>query len=314
MRAIFRLKAVLQPHSMKAAAMLLLDADAAGKPLAIAVGTDVQNSIYVCRLVEKGPVPDAAALPRPSRLRHFGRRLPRPAVPRLRLGRRHDEVLEPLGVPAQGTDTAGPLGRRVRGPRRATRRRDARPGRPVVPQGPARGRRRRGHPLAGRAPSKSRAANRPRSWRSCRRCPGRRRWFLSTRRNGARPAALPTPPRLAAAGDPVRRHDGEWAFWTPEGYYDASMNGYRLFGWQVNRGLQALPDFYRADQFYQKLERPDVLDRLLPAGSLRRGASRRRPRRRRAAARGPAGANRRHAAGRDPVAVGGRCVRESRRR
>ncbi len=62
---------------------------------------------------------------------------------------------------------------------------------------------------------------------------------------------------------------GEWAFWTPEGYYDASINGYRLFGWQVNRGLQTLPDFYRADQFYRQLERPDVLNRLLPAGSLR---------------------------------------------
>ncbi len=62
---------------------------------------------------------------------------------------------------------------------------------------------------------------------------------------------------------------GEWAFWTPEGYYDSSINGYHLFGWQVNRGLQALPDFYRADQFYKKLERPDVIDRLLPAGSLR---------------------------------------------
>ena len=37
----------------------------------------------------------------------------------------------------------------------------------------------------------------------------------------------------------------------------------------MNRGLHALPDFYRADQFYKKLERPDVLDRLLPAGSLR---------------------------------------------
>jgi hypothetical protein len=60
----------------------------------------------------------------------------------------------------------------------------------------------------------------------------------------------------------------EWAFWTPEGYYDASMNGYRLFGWQVNRGLQRLPDFYRADQFHRTLERPRVLERLLPAGSL----------------------------------------------
>jgi hypothetical protein len=46
------------------------------------------------------------------------------------------------------------------------------------------------------------------------------------------------------------------------------MNGYRLFGWQVNRGLQRLPDFYAARQFYRKLERPRVMERLLPAGSL----------------------------------------------
>ena len=61
---------------------------------------------------------------------------------------------------------------------------------------------------------------------------------------------------------------GEWAFWTPDGYYDASFNGHRLFGWQMNRGLDRLPDFYRADQFYKRLERPDVLEHLLPGGSL----------------------------------------------
>jgi len=60
----------------------------------------------------------------------------------------------------------------------------------------------------------------------------------------------------------------EWAFWTPSGYYDASVNGHRLFGWQVNRGVDRLPSFYRADQFYRKLERPDVIEHLLPAGSL----------------------------------------------
>ncbi|MGH7136855.1 MAG: hypothetical protein ACREHD_14035, partial [Pirellulales bacterium] len=65
--------------------------------------------------------------------------------------------------------------------------------------------------------------------------------------------------------------EGEWAFWTPEGYYDASPNGHTLFGWQVNRGnfgLTAKPEFYRADQFRKNLERPDVLERLLPTGSL----------------------------------------------
>jgi WD40 repeat protein len=62
--------------------------------------------------------------------------------------------------------------------------------------------------------------------------------------------------------------DREWAFWTPEGYYDASANGHTLFGWQVNRGLQKLPQFYRADQFRRTLERPDVLQQLLSGGSL----------------------------------------------
>ncbi|MGH7195058.1 MAG: caspase family protein, partial [Candidatus Saccharimonadales bacterium] len=60
----------------------------------------------------------------------------------------------------------------------------------------------------------------------------------------------------------------EWAYWTPEGYYDASANGHTLFGWQVNRGLLAAPDFFRADQFRKNLERPDVMERLLSTGSL----------------------------------------------
>lgn len=63
-------------------------------------------------------------------------------------------------------------------------------------------------------------------------------------------------------------HDREWAIWTPAGIYDASVNGHRHFGWQVNRGLDRLPDFFRADQFRQRLERPEVLRRLLQRGSL----------------------------------------------
>jgi len=62
--------------------------------------------------------------------------------------------------------------------------------------------------------------------------------------------------------------DREWAYWTPEGYYDASFNGHKLFGWQVNRGVDALPVFHRADQFRQRLERPEVMERLLTAGHL----------------------------------------------
>jgi hypothetical protein len=60
----------------------------------------------------------------------------------------------------------------------------------------------------------------------------------------------------------------EWAFWTPAGYYDASFNGHQRFGWQVNRGIDRTPDFFRAAQFRKTLERPDIIKRLLKAGSL----------------------------------------------
>jgi WD40 repeat protein len=60
----------------------------------------------------------------------------------------------------------------------------------------------------------------------------------------------------------------EWAYWTPRGYYAASANGDTLFGWLVNRGLEELPRFFKAQQFRRRLERPDVMSRLLTAGSL----------------------------------------------
>ncbi|MGB7347001.1 MAG: WD40 repeat domain-containing protein, partial [Pirellulaceae bacterium] len=47
--------------------------------------------------------------------------------------------------------------------------------------------------------------------------------------------------------------DRQWAFWTPAGYYDASINGHRRFGWQINRGVRTLPDYYRAAQFRETL-------------------------------------------------------------
>lgn len=62
--------------------------------------------------------------------------------------------------------------------------------------------------------------------------------------------------------------DREWAWWSPRGYYAASANGDSLFGWLVNRGVDRLPRFYRANQFRRRLERPDVMSRLLAAGSL----------------------------------------------
>lgn len=62
--------------------------------------------------------------------------------------------------------------------------------------------------------------------------------------------------------------DDEWAFWAPSGYYDASFEGHRLFGWQINRGLGQLPDFFLAAQFQGALERPAIMSRLMHAGSI----------------------------------------------
>lgn len=61
---------------------------------------------------------------------------------------------------------------------------------------------------------------------------------------------------------------GEWALWTPQGYYDASVSGDELFGWQINRGLEAKPDFFRADQFRRELEQPALMRNLLASGNV----------------------------------------------
>lgn len=60
----------------------------------------------------------------------------------------------------------------------------------------------------------------------------------------------------------------QWAYWSPTGYYDASFQGHKLFGWQVNHGLNDMPDFFLADQLRKELERPQVMSRLLEAGNI----------------------------------------------
>jgi len=60
----------------------------------------------------------------------------------------------------------------------------------------------------------------------------------------------------------------EWAAWTPLGFYDASINGDRLFGWQLNRGPDIRPEFVPADRFRLALERPDLIGNLLESGNI----------------------------------------------
>jgi WD40 repeat protein len=237
-----------------------------GSPQAIAVGTDVQNGIYIFRLVAAGDCP---------RLRHL---------------RGHNDYVTSVGVSHDGRYlvSASADGTAILWSLALLEQGDATPGRwgaqftvdaaglvakEVHPAGPLFGKGLRpGDVLteirwsdAGQVQAETRPAEMRDRLASL-------PWmtqvaFDSRRRGAARPPfqLLPAWPPLATLFADSRR---TWAFWTPPGFYEASADGDSLFGWQVNRGLHALPDFYRADQFRQKLERPDVLERLLPAGSL----------------------------------------------
>lgn len=51
----------------------------------------------------------------------------------------------------------------------------------------------------------------------------------------------------------------DWIAWTPSGYYMSSAAGDNFIGWQINRGVDQDPDFYRAVQFERILYRPDLV-------------------------------------------------------
>ncbi|QDU75915.1 WD domain, G-beta repeat [Bremerella volcania] len=87
-------------------------------------------------------------------------------------------------------------------------------------------------------------------------------------RNGARQKPFYLHPAWQPLASLVTTSDREWAYWTPYGYYDASFNGHKIFGWQINRGIDQAPDFFLAAELKQQLEKPRVMERLLDAGSL----------------------------------------------
>jgi hypothetical protein len=58
--------------------------------------------------------------------------------------------------------------------------------------------------------------------------------------------------------------DGKrWVVWTPAGYYDASIGGDELIGWQVNNGYDKAPDFFKVAQFRGQLNRSDIVALVL---------------------------------------------------
>lgn len=248
--------------------------DPQGNPWAIAVGTDVQNSIYVYQLVDNGPCP---------LLRHF--RGHQDAVLSLAVSR---DVRYLVSGSADGTVAFWSLSDYQQG--------DSLWGRwggELAVEGPAGGASRlvvrRLHaagPLYYKAVRQGDAISAIRWFAEA----GGQKQFEATRpeqilsalremawgtmvefqtiRDGVPQPGFQLRPAWPALASLFVSADDEWAFWTPEGYFDASVNGDTLFGWQVNQGVERLPAFYRADHFRHRLERPGVLEHLLPAGSL----------------------------------------------
>jgi WD40 repeat protein/uncharacterized caspase-like protein len=64
-----------------------------------------------------------------------------------------------------------------------------------------------------------------------------------------------------------RGADGEWAMWTPQGYYAASPDGDTLIGWQINHGPGKEADYVRASQLARRLYRPDIVARAIELAS-----------------------------------------------
>jgi WD40 repeat protein len=238
-----------------------------GQPLAVAVGTDLQNSIYVCRVADEGACPI---------LRHFRGHFD--YVTSLAVSR---DVRYLASASADGTVRVWSLSSYLKGreaPSRWGAEFTVEGGKLVVKSidlaGPLYFKGvREGDELKSIAwPDEKRAERTESTPATIVEQLQVVSWQTQVLFRFARNAVDRPPFQLLPAWQPLVNlfvnNDGEWAFWTPEGYYDASPNGHTLFGWQVNRGLQQTPDFYRADQFRKNLERPDVLERLLPTGSL----------------------------------------------
>ncbi|MEN7547877.1 caspase family protein [Rapidithrix thailandica] len=62
--------------------------------------------------------------------------------------------------------------------------------------------------------------------------------------------------------------DNEWVCWTPQGYYAASAGGEKYIGWQINKGLQQLAEFYPVNTFRKQFFHPELVKRTLQTGSF----------------------------------------------
>ena len=93
-------------------------------------------------------------------------------------------------------------------------------------------------------------------------------------------ATMPTTRRNNPALALFLGTDREWVLWTPQGYYDTSIEGdARFLGWHINPPFRTLrpTDFVPIGTFADAMNRRDVLDRLWRNGVLDPPAARVRP-------------------------------------
>jgi len=61
----------------------------------------------------------------------------------------------------------------------------------------------------------------------------------------------------------VQAKNRRWVAWTPKGYYMASPGAEDLIGWHINRGWTQAADFFPANRFRDKFNRPDIVKLIL---------------------------------------------------
>ena len=88
-------------------------------------------------------------------------------------------------------------------------------------------------------------------------------YFTLTRDGQRLPGVIAVVPGWEPAVSIFVERTGEWAVWTPQGYYNASPDGETLFGWLINRERSEEVDFYPAGQFRDQFERPDLIQDAL---------------------------------------------------
>ena len=60
----------------------------------------------------------------------------------------------------------------------------------------------------------------------------------------------------------------EWICWTPQGFYEASGGGEKYMGWQVDKSIDTLSNFYKSSVFASKFHQPEMVKQTMLLGNF----------------------------------------------